>query len=140
MTKWYLIELRKSITNGYGCYLKDTIQLSSKFEMNLHAITFIKHRITSKDIEVDHAIQNMPTLENVASLCRLLDMGFYVGKFITNLTSIISPTSRPHKKDTTKMDSILVYIVIFWLKPGNKGLWIFCYKTFNNVKAVTFIN
>ena len=35
---------------------------------------------------------------------------------------------------------ILDYIIIFWSQPGYKSWWIFRSKTFNNIKAVTFIN
>lgn len=86
--------------------MKDVKQQESndpeKFEIRLHAITFMGHRITSKAVVVDpenvSAIQNMNDPEDIGELRRFLGMVNYVGKFVPNLTSIIKPIqkSKPH--------------------------------------------
>lgn len=86
MIWWYSVEFRKSMTNRYGCCLKDAIQLKSSCKMG--------NWITSKGIKVDpekvHIIQNMATSDDVGSLHRFLGMDNYVGTFILNLTTIKS--------------------------------------------------
>ena len=71
--------------------------------MGLDAITFIGHCITKESIVVDlekiRAIQDMTVPETVRDLCSFLDMTNYIGKFITNLTTILKPLQDLIKKD-----------------------------------------
>ena len=73
-----------------------------KLEIGLDAITVMEHRITKEGIVVDpkkvRAITVLSASETIGDLRRFLGMINYVGKFIPNLTIVLTPTPGLNKK------------------------------------------
>ena len=60
----------------------------------------------STDPEEVKAIQELPAPKDVPELCQVLGMISYLGKFVSNLSDVISPMSELLKADSTDLELV----------------------------------